>query len=137
MMGSSSWNPNCKKMHSKSNWTLMTATFQINSYPKSNVQFPGVPQCSPFLHNASTQCSSKKLEDTNYFPVLCPTLCDPMGYSTPGFPILHYLPEFAQIHVHWVSDAIQPSHSLPPLLLLPSIFPSIRVFSSELVVHIR
>ena len=37
----------------------------------------------------------------------CPTLCDPMDCSTPGFPALHYLPEFAQTHVHWVSDAIQ------------------------------
>ena len=39
----------------------------------------------------------------------CPTLCDPMNCATPGFPVLHYLPEFAQNHVHWVSDAIQPS----------------------------
>ena len=39
-------------------------------------------------------------------------LCNPMGCSTPGFPILYHLPEFAQTHVHWVSDAIQPSHSL-------------------------
>ena len=49
---------------------------------------------------------------------LCPTLCDPMNCSIPGFLVLHYLPEFAQTHVHWVSDAIQPSHpllSLPPL----------------------
>ena len=45
---------------------------------------------------------------------LCPTLCDPMDYSTPGFPVLHYLPEFAQTHVHWVSDPIQPSHPRPP-----------------------
>ena len=42
------------------------------------------------------------------------TLCDPMDCSTPGFPILHYLPEFAQTYVHWVSDAIQPSHPLSP-----------------------
>ena len=42
----------------------------------------------------------------------CPTLCDPMDCSTPGFPVLHYLPEFAQTHVHGVSDAIQPSHPL-------------------------
>ena len=42
---------------------------------------------------------------------LCSTLCDPMDYSTPDFPV-HYLPEFAQIHVHWVSDAIQPSRPL-------------------------
>ena len=46
------------------------------------------------------------------FSCSCLTLCDPMDYSTPGFPVLHYLPEFAQIHVHWIGDAIQPSHSL-------------------------
>ena len=44
----------------------------------------------------------------------CPTLCDSMDYSISGFPILHYLPEFVQTHVHWVSDAIQSSHSLSP-----------------------
>ena len=44
----------------------------------------------------------------------CLTLCNPMDCSTPGFPVLHYLPEFAQIHVCWVSDAIQSSHSLSP-----------------------
>ena len=43
-----------------------------------------------------------------------PTLCNPMNCSTPGFPVLHYLPEFAQTHVHWVSDGIQPSHPLLP-----------------------
>ena len=45
---------------------------------------------------------------------LCPTLCDPMDCSTPGSSVLHYLPEFAQIHAHWVGDAIQSSHPLPP-----------------------
>ena len=39
-------------------------------------------------------------------------LCDPMDCSTPGFPVLHHLPELVQTHVHWVSDAIQPSHPL-------------------------
>ena len=43
-----------------------------------------------------------------------PTLCDPLNCSTSGFPVLHYLPEFAQTHVHWVSDGIQPSHPLSP-----------------------
>ena len=43
---------------------------------------------------------------------VCPTLCHPMDYSTPGFPVLHHLLEFAQTHVHGVSDAIQPSHPL-------------------------
>ena len=41
---------------------------------------------------------------------LCPTLCNPMDSSTPGFPVHHQLPELAQTHIHWVSDVIQPSH---------------------------
>ena len=43
---------------------------------------------------------------------LCPTLCDPMNRSTPSLPVHHKLLEFTQIHAHWVSDAIQPSHPL-------------------------
>ena len=42
----------------------------------------------------------------------CPTLCNPMNCSTLGLPVHHQLPEFTQTHVHWVSDAIQPSHPL-------------------------
>ena len=62
----------------------------------------------------------------------CPTLWDPMD-----FPVLLYLPESAQNHVHWVSDAIQPSHPwLPPSPLL-SVFPSIRVFPNESALPIR
>ena len=56
-----------------------------------------------------------------------------MDCSTPGLPVQHQLPQFIQTHVHWVSDAIQPSHPLlfpsPP----PSVFPSNRVFSKESV----
>ena len=44
----------------------------------------------------------------------CPALCNPMDYSMPGFPVLHYLPEFAQTYVLWVSNAIQPAHPLLP-----------------------
>ena len=58
-------------------------------------------------------------------------LCNSMNCSMPGFPVLHCLLEPAQIHVHWVSYAIQPSNPLSPLLLLPRIFPSIRIFSNE------
>ena len=54
----------------------------------------------------------------------CPTLCNPMNRSMPGLPVHHQLPESTQTHVH-------------PLLLLPSIFPSIRVFSNESALHIR
>ena len=54
------------------------------------------------------------------FSQSCLTLCDPMNRSTPGLPVHHQLPESTQTHVHWVSDAIQPSHPLlsssPPAL---------------------
>ena len=53
----------------------------------------------------------------------CPALCDPMNCSTPGLPVYRQLPEFTQTHVHWVSDAFQPS--------------SIRVFSNESTLHTR
>ena len=68
----------------------------------------------------------------------CPTLCDPMDCNTPGFPVLHYLPECTQIHIHWVCDAIS-NHLILccSLLLLLSIFPSIKVFSNELALFIR
>ena len=50
----------------------------------------------------------------------CPTLCDPMDYRMPGFPVYHQITELAQTHVRWVSDAIQPPHPLlfpcPPTL---------------------
>ena len=65
-----------------------------------------------------------------------------MDCSRPGFPVLHYLPEFAQIYINRVSDAIKsvmPSNHLilcHPILLLPSVFPSFRVFSSESVLRI-
>jgi len=63
----------------------------------------------------------------------CPNLCNPTDCNTPGLPVHHQLSEFTQTHVHWVSDTNQPFHPL----LLPSIFPSIRVFSNESVLHIR
>ena len=67
----------------------------------------------------------------------CPTLCDPMNHSTPGLPVHHQLPEFTQTHIHRVSDAIQPSHPLLSLLLLPLIPPSITVISSESTLWMR
>ena len=69
----------------------------------------------------------------------CPTLCDPMNYSMPGLPVHHQLPEFTQTHVHQVGDAIQPGITdfCLPLLLLPPIPPSIRVFSNESTLLMR
>ena len=58
--------------------------------------------------------ATKKQEQFSSVAQLCPTLCDPVDCSTPGFPVHHQLPELAQTHVHWVSNAIQPSHPLSP-----------------------
>ena len=54
----------------------------------------------------------------------CPTLWDLMCYCTPGFPVLHYFPEFAQTHAHWVEDGIQPSHPTTPFFSCPQSFPA-------------
>ena len=67
----------------------------------------------------------------------CPTLCDPMNRSTPGLPVHHQLPEFTQTHFHRVSDAISHLILCRPLLLLPPIPPSIRVFSNESTLRMR
>ena len=67
----------------------------------------------------------------------CPTLCDPMNCSTPGLPVHHQLPEFTQTHV---IESVMPSSNLIlccPLLLLPPIPPSIRVFSNESTLRVR
>ena len=58
----------------------------------------------------------------------CPTLCNPMNRSTPGLPVHHQLPEFTQTHVHWVSDAIQPSHPLVPFSSCPQSLPASKSF---------
>ena len=74
----------------------------------------------------------------------CPALCNPMDCSTTGFPVHHQLQELAETNVHWVSvmsiESMMPSNHLIlccPLLFLPSIFPSIRVFSKESALLIR
>ena len=67
----------------------------------------------------------------------CPTLCDPVNHSLPGLPVHHQLPEFTQPHVH---ELVMPSSCLIlccPLLLLPPIPPSIRVFSRESALCMR
>ena len=85
---------------------------------------------SSFVNHTSLICSCSVTQ-------LCLTLYHPMDYSKPGLTVLYCLPEFAQIQVHWV---MMPSNHLIlclPLFLLPSILPSIRVFSNESVLPIR
>ena len=103
---------------------------------KENFVFPYT------THKIKKQNKTKLLSDnfdsvmfTHFSSVTqsCLTLCDPMNRSTPGLPVHHQLPEFTQIHVHLVSDAIQPSHPRSS----PSPPPSIRVFSNESTLRMR
>ena len=61
------------------------------------------------VHRSGLPCLSHQFSSVTQ---LCSTLCSPMDCSTPGLPVHHQLPEFTQTQVHWVSDAIQPSHPL-------------------------
>ena len=88
------------------------AVLHVNSSPTN---FRGMEN-----KHESLALASKCLSDTPHThshcccsaAKLCPTPCDPTDYRTLGFPVLHHLPEFAQTHVRWVSDAIPPSHPL-------------------------
>ena len=82
----------------------------------------------PCLHTAYPCCS---------VTMSCLTLCIPKNFSTPGFPVLHYLPEFDQTHVHWVGGAIQLPHILSPPSPLALNISHIWVFSNELALCIR
>ena len=101
-----------------SSWRLISA-LSIWPPPTQQQRFSLKLQIS--LSSSATRqrrCSAFKtsmwLDSVQFISVvqLCPTLCDPMDCSTPGFPVHHQLPEFTQIHVHRVGDAIQPSHLL-------------------------
>ena len=102
--------------------TLANAYFlEINNFESEQWNYP-------LIYQYSVQFSLG--------PQSCPTFFDPVDWSTLGFPVRHQLPELTQILVHRVGDAIQ--HTIVcPLLLLPLIFPSIRVFSNESILHIR
>ena len=71
-------------------------------------------KCSKFCFDSPLRIRTNKQMGPQFSSVAqsCLTLCDPMDCSTPGSPVFHCLPEFTQAHVHWVGDAIQPSHPL-------------------------
>ena len=84
---------------------------------KLNIQKTKIMESGPI---SSVQFSS--------FAQSCPSLCDPIDSSTPGFPVHHQPPEFTQTHVHRLSDAIQPSHPLAsPVILEPPKIKSVTV----------
>ena len=108
-------------------WAFPTRVLlHIPSVHLSAVNSSPCPGIAPQSLNSSSQplCHLgyvwqwQGLSDSHFISVSsvaqsCPTLCDPMDCNTPGLPVHNQLPEFIQTHVHWVSDAIQPSHPLP------------------------
>ena len=100
-------------------------------------RIPGTEEPSR-LPSQLKRLSSSSSSSNSSVTQLCPTLCDPMDCNMPGFPYHHQLLETTQTHVHRVGDAIS-NHLILccPLLLLPSIFPSTRVFSNEPLLYIR
>ena len=90
---------------------------------KNQHKIQGQGKTAPCSKLGMLQCGLEKKKEwntgTHFFcccsvAKLCPTPCDPMNCSRPGFPVLHHLLEFTQTHVHWVSDAIQQPHPLSP-----------------------
>ena len=88
----------------------------------------------PYVHYAELNHTKT---NTCSVTQLCPVLCDSMDCIRPGFPVLHRLLESVQTHVCWAGDAVNHLILCCFLLLLPSTFPSIRVFSNELALCIR
>ena len=99
--------------HSFSSWIHTTVLVFYHS-TKFLLDIPPLPQsqlCQNWvsLKNYHLLCTYVQFSSVAQS---CPTLCDPMNHSTPGLPVHHQLPEFTQTHVHWIGDAIQPSHPL-------------------------
>ena len=92
-----------------------------------------IKNCVSTMWEGGVVCTQQSSSVTNS----CPALCNPMGCSTKGFPVLHHLPELAQTPVHWVRGATRLSQPLLPLLLLLSVLPSIKVFSNESALGIK
>ena len=92
---------------------------------------------SSWMGQASAPLSSVQFSSVHFSHSVVSHSHNPMYRSMPGLPVQHQLQEFTQTHVHWVGDAIQPSHPLSSPSLLPPIPPSIRVFSNESNLRMR
>ena len=75
------------------------------------------------VYKGISVAKSKDRKSVQFNHSSCPTLCDPMDCSTPGFPVHQQLPEFTQTHVHRIGDAIQPSHPVVPFSSCLQSFP--------------
>ena len=117
-----------KKRDKSQVWTILTKSGPGHCLPYGKIQLLNLAGKMELEYhhfetfNETICCSVVKL---------CLTLCNPVNCSTPGFPVLHCLPEFAQTHIHWVSDAIQLPHPLsPPSFPASESFPVSQLFAS-------
>ena len=112
---------------------------RINENLNLNPRLNWIQNKAAWLVHQHNQCflHLREFQSVSSVAQLCPTLCDPMNCCTPGLPVHHQLPEFTQTHVHQVGDAISHLILCCPLLLLPPVPPSIRVFSNESTLRMR
>ena len=103
---------NCAQCYKQTTWSFISTFSLLFPFPVSH-QVLLIHQ-SPLRHHFFQ--GPPRIPESRFssvqFTQLCPALCDTMNCSMPGLPVHHQLPEFTQTHVHWVSDAIQPSHPL-------------------------
>ena len=93
------WRSPQRSPRSKAEKPILIVLYYGLSWEKNNIRVKDMHSQARFSHFSSVTQS-------------CPTLCNPMDWSMPGFPVHHQLPELAQSHVHRISDVIQPSHPL-------------------------
>ena len=120
--------------HPLSQWCHPTISSSVTHFSSCSQSFPAsgsFPGSQLFTSGSQSSIQFSSVAQS------CPTLCDLMNRSTPGHPVHHQLPELTQTHVHWVNDESNHLNLCCPLLLLPLVFPSIRVFSNESTLHIR
>ena len=103
------WYKETKEIMSSNTLYFRTPLFSIQWTHMSKTLISSLKQFSFRKYIPSPLCRSVQFSSVCQS---CPTLCDQMDYSKPVFPVHHQLPELAQTRVHWVSDAIQPSHPL-------------------------
>ena len=122
---------------SKYQWPEIKQSFPVRPYKRNVTRAPrwscSRPSLLSSLSGIQFQTGFRSTGQLNQMPSSvtqwCLTLCDPKDCSMPGFPVLHHLLEFAQIHVHWVGDTLQPSHPLlSPCPLCFQSFPELGCF---------
>ena len=116
---------NCAQCYKQTTWSLTSTSSLLFPFPVSHQVL--LIQQSPLRHHffqGPSRILESRFSSVQFSSVTqsCLTLCNPMNHSMPGLPVHHQLLESTQTHVHWVSDAIQPSHALsspsPPALNL-------------------